>query len=437
MCFSLAERMIALRYLRSRRREGFMSVISVFSVLGIMLGVATLIVVTSLMNGIRQEMTNRFVGLDGHLSVYHQSGKIDLDFQPFLTEVTLLPERLDHDVAITGQVMASANGVSRGAQVMAFARYLSQNRSVKPELDDPARLRDPAKLDSSMTPEVLAALKNDEGVVLGEQLAYSLGVKAGDQVSLISPKGRATIAGVVPSIKSYPVAGTLKTGMHLYDSSLIVMPFFDAQAYFHYKGAADGFGYAERVDILLKDPSKAKEVAAKLSKIIGPEYTVRDWQSNNSSLFEALLVQRNVMVIILTMIVLVAAFNIISSLVMLVQDKSSDIAILRTIGASRATVMWIFCLSGTLLGALGAMLGLGLGLYLAAHLDQIKQLIEQLIGQKILVEEIYFLSSLPTQTDPKEVTVVFVVALAISFLATLYPAWRASRLNPVEALRYE
>lgn len=421
MCLSRVERMIALRYLRPKRREGFVSVISLFSVLGIMLGVATLILVTSLMNGIREEMTNRFIGMDGHLSLYHVSGKIDLDFQPLLMEIVMLPGRVSNTPKITGQVMASHAGRALGAQVI----------SMPPEsYDEPDNL-----VTKALDPAMLERLKAGEGIVLGAGLARSLGVNVGDSLMLISPNGRATIAGMVPRMKSYPVVGTISLGMHLYDSSLILMPFDAAQIYFQMTEGK--FGSYERMDIMIKDPSKAQEAAAALRRAVGPNFPVTDWQTSNQSVFQALVIQRNVMVIILALIILVAAFNIISSLIMLVQDKGPDIAILRTMGASRRTIMTIFCLSGSLLGLIGTAAGLGLGLFLAANLEAIKQWIETLTGQPILIEQIYFLSTLPTKTDPAQVVVIVLAAIGVAFAATLYPAWRASRLNPAEALRYE
>lgn len=405
---------IAWRYLRTRRRERFVSVNALFSVLGITLGVATLILVTSLMNGIREEMISRFLGIDGHISVVGSTQPIT-NYEGLTLELGALDGVVSVTPRVRGQVMLSANGQALGAQVFAMP------------LDD---LLNNDVLASNVIRGDISRIEQSQGLVLGERLAQNIGVQIGDDVQLISPDGQRTIAGLVPRIKTYPLVATVKTGMHLYDASLVVMPFAEAQRYFKLRDAVN------QIEVSLIDPNQAVHMVGVLQPLIGPEFRIYDWQRSNQTVFTALDVQQNVMVIILALIVLVAAFNIISSLVMLVQDKQNDIAILRTLGAQRATIMRIFIYCGMITGSFGALLGTGLGLVLARNLEGIKRLIEEMTGQRILVEEIYFLSTLPTKTDPSEVIAIVGSALLLCFLATLYPAWKAAKIQPAEALRY-
>ncbi len=417
MAITTIERKLAWAYLRPVRREGFVSVVTAFSVIGIMLGVATLILVTSLMNGIRGEMTARFIGLGGHISVYHRDGRIAGD-DPVLQTVRAVEGVKAAVPKITGQVMATHEGAGQGAQVMAIPA-------------DALRRGDMPDITQALKTSQLTSLTAGEGVILGDRLAESLRLEQGEAITLISPQGRATIAGMVPRVKAYPVVGTLSLGMHLYDSSLVLMPYEQAQVFFRYDNAF------QRLDVMLTEDRQTAAVTQQLQRQLGGDLAVENWQRKNASLFQALTIQRNVMVVILALIVLVAAFNIISSLIMLVQDKGADIAILRTLGATRKTIMTVFCLSGTWIGLIGTALGLVLGLLAAANLERVRQAVEAVTGQEVLVEDIYFLSTLPTQTDPAEVAVIVMLAIGLSFLATLYPAWRAASLNPSEALRYE
>lgn len=415
--FTPTERMLAWRYLRARR--GFIALTTWFAVIGIMLGVATLILVTSLMNGIREEMTAQFIGIDGHITVASRGGAFT-DYAAAAQQLKGITGIASVTPVVEGQVMASAHGMALGAQVSAAPYEAVVQRRLFAD---------------HVTAGALEPLSHGEGIVLGEHLAENLRVQLGDTVTLISPQGRSTIAGFIPRMKSYPVVATLKLGMHALDSSLILMPMEEAQAYFLLNtehGAA-----ISRLQIMLKDAEASETVASQIRKTLGENARVLTWQQTNAGIFAALSVQRNVMVIILALIVLVAAFNIVSSLVMLVKDKSHDIAILRTMGATRGAVMRVFLLAGSAIGMAGTSAGVLLGLVLAKNLERIHHGIEALTGQKILVENIYFLSSLPTRTDPFEVLLVVVMTLTLSFLAALYPARRAARLNPVEALRYE
>lgn len=413
------ERLIAWRYLRSKRRDGFVSIITAFSMIGIMLGVATLILVTSLMNGIREEMTSRFIGIDGHISIYGNGNALSLQ-DTFVTDVVDgVAEVTTHSQKITGQVMATHQQQAVGAQVMAQPDYQHW-----PLLND------------AMGEDVVGGLLAGDGVVLGYRLAEKLRVEVGDSVTLISPQGRATVAGFIPRMKAYTVIGTINLGMHLFDSSLILMPFADAGIYFQYAQEGIQTSY-EKLDILLNHATRAQDVAAHIAAKLGPDYRVYDWQRSNAGVFSALLVQRNVMVVILTLIILVAAFNIISSLIMLVKDKGRDIAVLRTFGVTRGAIIRIFCLCGVYIGIVGTVVGVGLGILLADNIERIRRFVEVVTGQELLVGEIYFLSTLPTQTDSGEVMVIAVTSLMLCFLASCYPAWRAARIRPAEALRYE
>lgn len=417
------ERLLAWRYLRSRRAEGFISLTSWFAVIGIALGVATLILVTSLMNGIRDEMTSRFIGLDGHVIIRGSEGAIH-NYQSIADGIATSQGVVSATPKVDGQVMASANGMyggqAMGAQVIAMP-YVSLSKR--------------ALITDNVSSGSLAGLENDEGVVLGSQLAENLGIKVGSAVTLISPQGQATIAGFIPRMKTYNVIATVTLGMHLYDSSLVIMPFSEAQRYF--KLESDEGAAVRSIDVMLSDPQLSKQAAQGVSQMLGEGFRVQDWESANFTVFNALKVQRNVMVVILALIILVAAFNIISSLVMLVKEKSRGIAILRTMGASKNSVMRIFIACGTVTGVIGTIIGLVLGLILAANIESIRLAIERMTGQELLVENIYFLSTLPTKTDPKEVLIIVIISLLLSFIATLYPARKAASIDPAEALRYE
>jgi len=413
--FSAFERMVAIRYLRARRQEGFISVIAWFSLLGIALGVATLIIVMSVMNGFRQELLSRILGINGHLMV---SGPTN-----HLTDFDALAERLRGLAGVTlvapmieGQVMATANGVARGAVV----------RGVRPE-----DLAQRAIVADNIEAGSLDDLEGGDAVLIGARMASLMGLKVGDAISLISPRGNITAFGTVPRLRAYRVAGTFRIGMYEYDSTFIFMPLPAAQTYFRLPDAVTN------LEIFIANPDHARRLGIEVARVVGRDGQVHDWQQVNATFFNAIQVERNVMFLILTLIIVVAAFNIVSSMIMLVKDKGRDIAILRTMGATAGMIMRIFFLSGASIGVIGTLAGLVLGVLFCDNIETIRQWIQVLTGTQLFDETIYFLSQLPAEMDPAEVAAVVGMGLGLSFLATLYPAWRASRIDPAEALRYE
>jgi lipoprotein-releasing system permease protein len=414
--FSYFEWMVAMRYLRARRQEGFISVIAWFSLLGIALGVATLIIVMSVMNGFRQELLTRILGINGHLSVYAEVGDRLKDFDPIAERLAKVEGVTAVIPLVEGQVMATARGIAQGAVVRGLRPKDLVGRKI---------------IAGNIQAGKLERFEGQDSVVIGARMARKLGVEIGDKITLISPKGNATAFGTVPRMRAYSVAATFQIGMYEYDSSFIFMPLEAAQVYFRLPDAVTN------LEVFITDPDRAPAVGTRVTAAMKGQVRVQDWQRVNASFFNAIQVERNVMFLILTLIILVAAFNIISSLIMLVKDKGRDIAILRTMGATRGTVMRIFFLAGVSVGTIGTLAGLGLGLAFADNIETIRQWIQGLTGSELFAAEIYFLSQLPAVVDPTEVVAVVLMGLGLSFLATLYPSWRAARLDPAEALRYE
>jgi lipoprotein-releasing system permease protein len=413
--FSGFEWLLAGRYLRARRQESFISVISGFSLVGIALGVATLIIVMSVMNGFRAELLGRILGLNGHIIVQSITGAIP-DYDATVARIREIPGITGATPFIEGQVLVNSQGQSFGALVRGL---------------EPKGLKQLTTVSSTIAPQALANFGKDDSVVLGARLADKLGLAAGMTVTLVAPNGDVTPFGSTPRMKTYRVAGTFKIGMSEYDETFIFMPLNEAQLFFGLGDAVQG------IEVMVAKPDNVASWRLPVARAAGPTARLVDWQQMNSSLFGALNVERNVMFLILTLIILVAALNIISGLIMLVKDKGGDIAILRTMGASKGAIMRVFFIAGAFIGTTGTVLGVIIGVLFCANIETIRQFLSRVTGTTLFDPTIYFLSQMPAKIDPYEVIAVIAMALSLSFLATLYPSWRAARLDPVEALRYE
>ena len=413
--FNAFERLVAWRYLRSKKAEGFVSVTAGFSFVGIMLGVATLIIVMSVMNGFREELFSRILGLNGHMSVHALQGNRLDDYLYLRDQVLNIRGVKDAVPTLEGQGLLSHRGAASGVMVRGLRWADFTNRPLLKGSIIAGDLQD-------FTGNTLA---------VGTKLADKLGLRSGDFITLTAPQARSTPFGSIPRQRSYKVALIFDVGMFEYNSGFVFMPLDTAQAFFNMQGAV------KTLDVFLEDPQALDYMRGAIEIALDGQAGVYDWRDVNSSFFNALQVERNVMFLILTLIILVAAFNIISSMIMLVKDKSADIAILRTIGASRASMMRIFVLTGASIGVIGTLLGAALGIGFASNIEAIRRWLEGLTGTELFAAEIYFLSQLPAVIHWAEVFTVIGMAFVLSVLATLYPAWRASTLDPVEALRYE
>ena len=415
MIFSKFERMVAGRYLRAKRKEGFISVITGFSLTGIALGVATLIIVMSVMNGFKSELLSRILGLNGHIMLVATPGYPFTDYQSAVKDL----ERMNGvEVAIPmieKQILVSTGAAAEGAIVRGMQKEDLLKKSV---------------LRQGLANVNVEAFEDDY-VILGERLADKLGVIVGDEITLISPNGKVTAFGTVPRMKSYVVLGTFNVGMYEYDANFIFMPIASAQKFFGLHGAAT------QIDVSLKNSEDLKKMRSMIEQSVGLEAYVYDFKQSNAAFFNAIDVERNVMFLILTLIVLVAAFNIITGLIMLVKDKGRDIAVLRTMGATKPMIMRIFMADGAYIGVLGTTIGVILGVVFCLNIERVRHFLETLSGRDLFSAEIYFLSKLPAEINWTEVVIVASVALILSFLATVYPAYRAAKYDPVEALRYE
>jgi lipoprotein-releasing system permease protein len=401
---------------RATRRNGFISFISGVSMLGIALGVAALIIVLSVMNGFQKEVRDRMLGVVSHIEIFAQGGAALPDLERTLREVRSNPQVLGAAPFIATQALLARGEDMKGAIVRGI------DPALEPDVTDLA-----VELKKSSLARLIAG---DFGVVLGGELARSLGVRLGDKVTLVAPSGQVTPAGVVPRLKQMTVVGTFDSGHYEYDSALVLMHMDDAAKIFRLEGPTG-------VRVKLKELQQAREVGAQLARSLTGDLLVRDWTRQNRTWFAAVQVEKRMMFIILTLIVAVAAFNLVSTLVMTVTDKRADIAILRTLGASPNSIMGIFVVQGAMVGVIGTLAGLALGLAVAFNIDIIVPAMEQLFNASFLPKDIYLISRMPSDPQQADIVPVAIISLLLAFVATLYPSWRASQVNPAEALRYE
>ncbi|MGY8986091.1 MAG: lipoprotein-releasing ABC transporter permease subunit [Sphingomonadales bacterium] len=409
------ELMVALRYLKSRRGDGFISIIAGFSLVGISLGVAVLIVVMAVMNGFREELFDKILGLNGHVSVSGYGARID-DYDKLVTSLKAIEGVKEATAMVEGQVMATNKGYASGAIMRGVkASYFNKNEHITPNIVE-GDLKNFGEIDS---------------LVLGFRLAQKLGVNVGDKLTLISPKSISTPLGSIPRQQAFTVVATFEVGVYDYDNLFIYIPLQDAQIYYKMGDTASG------IEIFIDHPDNIELYLGDIVDTVNDQGIVRDWRQLNHTLFSALEVERNVMFLILTLIIIVAAFNIISSLIMLVKDKSRDVAILRTMGASRNSITKIFIIAGSSIGFIGTLIGVLLGLLLVLNIGSIQSFLTTLTGTELWNPEIRFLTQIPAKMNLTEVIYIVLMSLSLSFIATLPPSWRAAKLEPVEVLRYE
>lgn len=421
--FSKLEFTLAGRYLRTKKKEGVISIVAALSIIGIMLGVATLIIVLSVMNGFRSELIGRILGVNSHVSVFGYTRSID-DYQPLMQELEKQPEVKSvtptiegHAVIFNPHMKDAVDGVKvRGVPPEKLAvNNLVHNKDFVGDFKN-----------------FKASDDGEDGIIIGFKLASAMDVNIGSEITIITPQSTSTVFGSIPKKKTFKVIGIFNLGMHEYDRYMAYIPLETAQSLFNF-----GPNSVESLGIEVKDVTKAVNFGQQLTQKYGEKYRIVDWQQANAQFFGAVQTERNVMFIILTMIVIVASFNIIGGMIMLVKDKSQSIAILRTMGLERRNILRTFILVGSFNGIVGTLSGVILGLLFCYNIASIQHFVEYLSGSKVFDPTVYFLSQLPAQVNWNEVTTVVLISLGISLLATIYPSWRAARLDPAEVLRYE
>ena len=408
--------MIAFRYIKSRRVEGFISISAWFSLLGIMLGVATLIVVMSVMNGFRTELVDRILGINGHLIIYSKNERTIPNYTKIINKILDTPNVVAVTAHLEGQALAKNKNSISGVII----RGSNWSDLAAKKL-----------LWKSLNQSTISNFKDKQNIIMGYRLGQKLNLKVGDYVSLISPNGMETALGVLPVNQNFKVGGFFDMGMYEYDNNFIFIPWKKAELFLSTNNIAHG------IEVFLKDQKLTSSVNLQLQSKLNKNLIVIDWKKRNSSFMNALAVEKNVMFVILTLIILVAAFNIISSMIMLVQTKKADIALMRTMGASQYLIIKVFMLTGSIIGFLGTFVGVLLGVFVSMNIEKIRQLITSIFGQELFSAEIYFLSKLPSNININEVLIVICISIFLTLLASIFPAWKASKISPAEALRYE
>ena len=408
--------MIAFRYIKSRRVEGFISISAWFSLLGIMLGVATLIVVMSVMNGFRTELVDRILGINGHLIIYSKNERTIPNYTKIINKILDTPNVVAVTAHLEGQALAKNKNSISGVII----RGSNWSDLAAKKL-----------LWKSLNQSTISNFKNKQNIIMGYRLGQKLNLKVGDFVSLISPNGMETALGVLPVNQNFKIGGFFDMGMYEYDNNFIFIPWKKAELFLSTNNVAHG------IEVFLKDQKLTSSVNLQLQSKLNKNLIVIDWKKRNSSFMNALAVEKNVMFVILTLIILVAAFNIISSMIMLVQTKKADIALMRTMGGSQYLIIKVFMLTGSIIGFLGTFVGVLIGVFVSMNIEKIRQLITSIFGQELFSAEIYFLSKLPSNINVNEVLIVICISIFLTLLASIFPAWKASKISPAEALRYE
>ncbi|WP_026019609.1 lipoprotein-releasing ABC transporter permease subunit [Komagataeibacter europaeus] len=413
--FGPFERMVAGRYLHARRGERFVSVIAIFSLVGIALGVATLIIVMSVMNGFKADLLGRILGLNGDLSVFGVTRTIS-DYDDVAGRVRRVPGVVSAAPLVESQVLLNSGSYNAGGLVRGMTR---------------ADLQSLHEVSDNLVAGSMDDFGGDDTIIVGTTLAERAGLTVGGRLTLVSPQGAATAFGTMPRVRAYRVVGIFDAGVNDYNASYVFLPLHAAQVYFQLPGQVT------QVQVMTRDAENVAPIRQAIEKAMDGNVRVMDWTQSNNAFFGAVQVEQNVMFLILTLIILVAAFNVISSLIMMVKDKSADIAVLRTLGATRGAIMRIFLMCGASVGVTGTFVGTGLGIVFCLNIEHIRQLLQRITGTDLFNAEVYYLEHLPAKLIWSQVIEVIVMALVLSLLATLYPSWRAARTDPVEALRHE
>lgn len=418
MSLILTEINIAFKYLQAKKREAFISINAMFSLLGIAIGVAALIVVMSIMNGFRTELTNKIVGLNSDVMISGFNGKSFSNYPKIIDQIKSLSQIKKIYPVITGQALISHNNESLGVLVKAL------------RLED---LRDQPMLADNIIRGDLDQFNQPGSIIMGEVLARNLGIKIGSLITLVSPQFNTTIIGQIPRMKEFVVTATFNSGLNDFDQSHVLMSLKDGQIFYDMPS-----GNVNQIEVFTSDPYSSQKTSLEIMKLLENEYLfISDWQQINVHIFNALKTEKVAMFVILTLIIIVASFNIVSSLVMLVIDKTKEVAILRTLGMTKSSIMRIFLICGMLIGVCGTVIGVSLGVVISYNIETIKEFLSSVTGTRIFDPVVYYLDSLPSNVDPSDVVSIAIMSLALAFFSTIYPAYKASKLSPIEGLKHE